>query len=392
MNPLDPMPKLLCTTSDRSININSNPFSVGRGLNCDYVVTNQIVSRLHCQFEKLGDQWYLRDKSTNGTFLNDVLIKSTLSPPLKDQDAIQLSEDSNKYIFQCSDNISDEQLCQITDSLLQTIKDAHYTSVSNMLNIFKTAANNLNNEEQENKRIKLALDLAGSNVIDLTNDSAQTSSIVIEPSVIEIDLSDSYAQPSTSNVNNNIVKISEKKDKEEIPSTSNSAPRAETESHQSDHDNNDNQEFLCAICSELFVKASTLNCSHTFCKHCIETWRTKQNVCPICRTKITSQNATLVLDNFIEKIMQSSTKEEQDRRKELLEERKKENEKNKKYIPKPAHVLIHDNTDQSTDTEDDEDYDLDMGDYWSHVPYYGGYGSCFTCGRRGHWSRGCPFR
>merc|ERR1712059_41115 len=23
--------------------------------------------------------------------------------------------------------------------------------------------------------------------------------------------------------------------------------------------------------------------------------------------------------------------------------------------------------------------------------YYGGYGECFICGRRGHWAPGCPF-
>lgn len=61
-------------------------------------------------------------------------------------------------------------------------------------------------------------------------------------------------------------------------------------------------EMQCSICSEMFIKATTLNCSHTFCKYCIEKWKKTENICPICRTKITSMNATLVLDNVIEKV------------------------------------------------------------------------------------------
>ncbi|XP_057669916.1 uncharacterized protein LOC130902102 isoform X1 [Diorhabda carinulata] len=394
MNLLDPVPKLVGISSNLSININNNPFTLGRGLNCDYVVTNQTVSRLHCQLEKLGDYWFLRDKSTNGTFLNDVLIKGTLSPYLKDQDVIQLSDDC-KYRFQCSDNITDEQLCQIADSLIQTIKDVPYTTVSNGLDKIFPSEKSVATGEQPNKKIKVAVNSTGNNIIDLTNESAQSSSSLHEPSII--DLCDSYILPSTSNKDE--VKISDAKDepetRSEIPSTSTSATRVEIESSQLDQATNENQEFLCAICSELFVKATTLNCSHTFCKYCIETWRKKQNFCPICRTKITSQVVTLVLDNFIEKIIQNSSKKVQDNRKELLEERQKDNQidKNAKDL---STVYLDYSTDYSTDTEDDDDddYDIGMNDNWDQIriPYYGGYGNCFTCGRRGHWSRGCPFR
>lgn len=42
-------------------------------------------------------------------------------------------------------------------------------------------------------------------------------------------------------------------------------------------------ELQCSICAELFVNATTLNCSHTFCKYCITMWKKKKKDCPICR-------------------------------------------------------------------------------------------------------------
>lgn len=62
-------------------------------------------------------------------------------------------------------------------------------------------------------------------------------------------------------------------------------------------------ELLCTICANLFIKPVTLACSHTFCQYCIETWKKKKSECPICRKKITSSARTLVLDNVIEKVV-----------------------------------------------------------------------------------------
>lgn len=61
-------------------------------------------------------------------------------------------------------------------------------------------------------------------------------------------------------------------------------------------------ELQCSICTEMFVQAVTLSCSHSFCKYCITQWQNNQSFCPICRTKITMQFSTRVLDNFIEKV------------------------------------------------------------------------------------------
>ncbi|XP_043267463.1 E3 ubiquitin-protein ligase RNF8-like [Venturia canescens] len=81
------------------------------------------------------------------------------------------------------------------------------------------------------------------------------------------------------------------------------------------------EQLTCSICSEIFVKAVTLNCTHSFCHHCIVTWMKKKRDCPVCRAGIVSVNRSIVLDNFIEQMVETLTPQLQSRRKELLQER-----------------------------------------------------------------------
>ncbi|XP_050346803.1 uncharacterized protein LOC126771113 isoform X2 [Nymphalis io] len=81
-------------------------------------------------------------------------------------------------------------------------------------------------------------------------------------------------------------------------------------------------ELQCGICAELFVTAITLNCSHTFCKYCINSWKKKKMECPICRSSITSECRSLVLDSFIEKMVQNLTEDMKNKRREMLKSRK----------------------------------------------------------------------
>lgn len=61
-------------------------------------------------------------------------------------------------------------------------------------------------------------------------------------------------------------------------------------------------DLVCSICTELFIDAVTLACSHSFCKFCIELWRKNNDICPICRTKIKGQFPTLIVNNLVEKV------------------------------------------------------------------------------------------
>lgn len=85
-------------------------------------------------------------------------------------------------------------------------------------------------------------------------------------------------------------------------------------------------ELQCIICSEHFIEAVTLNCSHSFCCYCITEWKKRKHECPICRQPICTQTRSIVLDNCIERIVENLGAEVKERRATLLQERKEKKE------------------------------------------------------------------
>ncbi|XP_011495454.1 PREDICTED: E3 ubiquitin-protein ligase RNF8-B-like [Ceratosolen solmsi marchali] len=83
------------------------------------------------------------------------------------------------------------------------------------------------------------------------------------------------------------------------------------------------EQLTCSICSELFITATTLNCTHTFCRYCIDSWIKRRKECPNCRTMIISMTRSLVVDNFIDKMLETLTPEQMQKRNQLIEQRTK---------------------------------------------------------------------
>ena len=169
-------------------------------------------------------------------------------------------------------------------------------------------------------------------------------------------------------------------------------------------------ELTCSICSELFIKAVTLNCSHTFCKFCIDEWKKTKSNCPICRKYIQTVAPTLVLDNFIDKYISTQSDEVKETRMALIQQRQDQIGKaaSSSMAAGPMNIIeINSDNDQSDDADDsDVDYSDYSGDedysFYNYFdgsphsrsggPYYGGYGRCFICNQSGHWANGCPFK
>lgn len=63
---------------------------------------------------------------------------------------------------------------------------------------------------------------------------------------------------------------------------------------------NFSKELECVICHEIGKSPATLNCGHTFCSHCINTWKATKMECPTCRKPIVQQVPNLALKNIFE--------------------------------------------------------------------------------------------
>ena len=177
------------------------------------------------------------------------------------------------------------------------------------------------------------------------------------------------------------------------------------------------KEFTCAICHELFVRAHTLSCSHTFCEQCIYNWLKKNNMCPLCvKAVIEKPVHSIVLDNAISRLV------------ELLKCLSKEVEAKataSRAVNSMHNTAYHRNYDfgdfcvqyygNSTmcinfhGYYDDDDTDDDDDPFYNGLPgnYWGGYGYCYKCGKYvlcleitsnfnfctgdpSHWANGCP--
>lgn len=64
-----------------------------------------------------------------------------------------------------------------------------------------------------------------------------------------------------------------------------------------------------------------LNCGHVFCKNCIDEWKKKKKLCPMCRAKISSSVRLHKMDSIIDKNVSLLSDEAKARRKCTIHER-----------------------------------------------------------------------
>lgn len=77
-----------------------NPFahliSVGRSTSNDLVISVETVSKVHGYFVRDEEAWFFNDRSsTNGSLINDRLVKPGVRTPIRDGDILQLGLEVN---------------------------------------------------------------------------------------------------------------------------------------------------------------------------------------------------------------------------------------------------------------------------------------------------------
>ncbi|XP_026478154.1 E3 ubiquitin-protein ligase rnf8-A-like [Ctenocephalides felis] len=93
----DEQPYLL--TGNQKFTLENCEFTIGRDLSNNHVIPDVVVSRYHCiiEHDKPKDQWTVKDISTGGTYVNDVLLKKNTPQLLQNGDKVRIPEN---YIYE----------------------------------------------------------------------------------------------------------------------------------------------------------------------------------------------------------------------------------------------------------------------------------------------------
>ena len=205
-----------------------------------------------------------------------------------------------------------------------------------------------------------------------------------------------------------LLKIAALKEQLEMKEKSNTATLQDQDGGDSkDHDSSMitsmEEEFTCCICQELFIRAHTLTCAHSFCELCIKEWMKTKMECPICRKKFSSQPVhSLALDNAITKIVDKLGPDRKAVREALVATRlclatsstqsattsgtthrlsvRAGSRECPITIEVDEAVVVHLDEDDG-ESDDDSGSDSESSEEGFPGAYYGGYGRCYNCGR-----------
>ncbi|XP_074040208.1 uncharacterized protein isoform X3 [Leptinotarsa decemlineata] len=457
---MDKYPRLVKCDHSVNIEINSSPFTLGRSWNCNYVILAESISRIHCSLERVGIHWILKDTSTNGTYINGMVIQSRGSRRLMNGDIINCDRQNEQYIFHFVPryNVWYEQQSRVAYPLPSEIDiyPNSYSTVTPYTSVptYRTKSTFRTNRTyriHRSYRTELAYTAVPTyrtdNVPGYTTYPEYTNNAVhtMNPDYTTLcsysTVRDYASEPEYSTGNENII-VHERSvvpayrtvreyttvpasptDTASIEDSPSSVPTEvagpsdtpldctmkrempkATSSSETENGEELRNEMQCSICSEMFIKATTLNCSHTFCKFCIETWRRNKSACPICRAEITSMNSTLVLDNVIEMVVQNGSEEVKQHRKEILEDRQKCVEQSRQENGGPSTEELNNNSRvieypdvpwvlevSSEESESSDESDSEWLQEDTHMVYTI-HSYCNYCEVRGHLSSRCPFR
>jgi len=137
----------------RRVVVTKLPFTIGRAEDCDAVISDFRVSRLHATLTAEGEQHFLLDaQSRHGTFVNGVRCQRA---PLKDNDEITLGVSGLKLVFQTGGPAS-----SAAEDLLRKLSSRSESSDMEKLTLFLEAARSLSSGVVVSDVLRNVLDYA----------------------------------------------------------------------------------------------------------------------------------------------------------------------------------------------------------------------------------------
>ncbi|XP_064474922.1 E3 ubiquitin-protein ligase rnf8-A-like [Ornithodoros turicata] len=255
---------------------------IGRSSECSVNIRSVMVSRRHAVFRHVGEFWYVADDgSMNGVYINDRKLDPNKPHLLQHGDKVSLGPPlRTRFVFRFT--LHDPE----TAAAQQGRRSTRAGTVANRAFLIMVLEQNM-----------------------VTGAGEQSSSSPeCEATVRVCGSLEEHSNVSSGEVSPKKVSCPKK-----------------LKLSQSDHvvtivkDVLEN-ELTCFICYELFVEAVILQCGHTFCNYCIQSWRRQRDICPFCQTKVLTQNRNFLADNVIEGLL-SCTPTLKQPRERLLQER-----------------------------------------------------------------------
>ena len=197
----------------------------GRSQTANVVIPDSRVSRLHIQILLKKKSIVLRCLSMKGIKINDELLKMNQEVKIQDQDTIKFANS----------------------------EELHWT--------LQTSSRH----PQSKKEVKIK---------DKRREAVLGN---IEKRLQEIQVVKSDIEWNTKQIRNSLVDTNRERDalKEELKKYKEEMQTVK-------------EHMTCAICLDLMRNpVISINCGHSLCNSCLQTWKKEKNSCPICRTEFT---------------------------------------------------------------------------------------------------------
>ncbi|KAK6643741.1 hypothetical protein RUM43_000004 [Polyplax serrata] len=353
---------------ENDVVVDTVPFTIGRCLFANFIISHVNISRNHCHITYENSLWKINDLSSSGTYVNGKLIGRGSSEVVRDGDVIKFgtvgnefqwtfhglnhcmrrndrkvlaipvspSTDTYKHVIQYNISKGTELGSEIrgTDKKLDVTARETEGIVSDKQVVSQGQKNyeqkiklhqqleqtNINGNEYQNSEYQLGNhnqkeNEENMNFIVVQSDKKvycgenTTELLLREIKDLKSTLSDLQGKYYT--LMDELAKANSKQNEvfqNKLEIKENFTELIETE-------------LQCTICSELFVNTVTLGCTHSFCQFCLQQWKEKQKTCPICRKSITVETGSLIIDSYIDKMVEYLSGELKHRRDTLIKER-----------------------------------------------------------------------